>query len=57
MSHILLTSNDLPALKASYEDAKENGREVFVFHGNEILVAYAKYMIEYMESVERGRNG
>ena len=35
--------------KAAYKTATMENKEVFIFEGNEILTAYAKYLIEYLE--------
>ncbi len=35
-------------LKEAYKEAKHNNKEMFVFEGHDILVSYAKYMIEYL---------
>lgn len=37
--------------KAAYEKAKAAGAEQFVFEEHEFLVAYAKYLIQYLEDV------
>lgn len=38
-------------LKRTYEEAKrvKKGNETFVFDGNEYVLDYAKYLIEYLE--------
>ena len=52
-----LMSNTITFNKVSYEQFKveynsavENNKEMFVFKGNDILTAYAKYMIEYLKN-------
>ena len=35
-------------LKFKYRQALLQKKQSFMFHGNEILTAYAKYMIEYL---------
>jgi len=39
----------LKMLKKDYQSAVDNNAESFVFDGHELLVSYAKYMIEYLE--------
>ena len=39
----------LPKLKEDYEKNKD--KEIFKFQGEDILTVYAKYVIEYLESV------
>lgn len=43
--------NKLIELKKSYNNAINNSQEIFIFEDNELLVDYAKYLIEYLESV------
>jgi hypothetical protein len=49
MTTINFTPQKLADLKVAYEKAKAAGKESFVFEGNELLVSYAKYLIEYLE--------
>jgi hypothetical protein len=37
------------ALRDAYEAAKAAGQEVFQFDGHDILVSYAKYLLEYLD--------
>lgn len=49
-----IVSWDKPSLKAfkrEYEKAVRRGWKTFTFHGNEYVVGYAKYLIEYLEGV------
>ena len=39
----------LARLKRAYNKACEAKLDSFVFEGHELLVAYAKYLIEYLE--------
>lgn len=39
----------LKMLKKDYQSAVDNNVESFVFDGHELLVSYAKHMIEYLE--------
>ncbi len=43
--------HDLPALKREYEQAVIHEADRFWFNGATMLVDYAKYLIEYLESV------
>lgn len=36
-------------LRRAYNNAVRQGKEQFVFEGQDILVAYAKYLIQYLE--------
>lgn len=36
--------------KNLYELAKKNKKESFIYDGQEVLVAYAKYIVEHMQS-------
>jgi hypothetical protein len=49
MNQIEFTKPKLKALKKQYEKARAEEKETFIFEGHEILVSYAKYMIEYLE--------
>ncbi len=42
-------------LKKAYQKALEEKKESFSFEGNEYLVTYAKYMIEYLEGEAKRR--
>lgn len=42
------TTSNVKRLKALYKKAVENEDESFIFDGQEILVSYAKYLIEYL---------
>jgi len=37
-------------LKTEYKKSVDNNIEMFIFDGHELLTAYAKYLIEYLES-------
>lgn len=47
---INFTKNKLIQFKKEYQKAIENKNESFIFNGNEFLVSYAKYLIEYLET-------
>ena len=48
MNMKLLTEKDLEELKKLYEESKTE--ELFIFKGDEILVPYAQYLIEFLET-------
>jgi hypothetical protein len=41
----------LQELKRAQADAIRRGAEVYIFHGQELLVGYAKYLIEHLEAI------
>jgi hypothetical protein len=47
---ITFTSGKIDALRQRYKDAIRKGERQFVFEGHDLLTAYAKYLIEYLES-------
>ena len=49
--YITINSNELARLKRLYKRAVGQGRYKFMFQGQEILVSFAKYYIEYIETV------
>lgn len=40
----------LSNLKRAYTNALKDKKEVFKFEGNDLLVSFAKYLIEYLDS-------
>lgn len=50
MKTIAWTYGMLMSFKEAYEQAKEKGEDVFTFEGNEFVLRYAYYLIEYLES-------
>ena len=44
------TKPRMKQFKKEYKAAVKNGDKIFIFEGNEILVGYAKYLLEYLES-------
>ena len=46
---VVITEPMLTELKTEYEKYKDNPRAVFDFHGEPMLVSYAKYLIEFLE--------
>lgn len=49
MKKSLWSKEDYLNFKKEYINAKEKSLKSFTFQGNEFLVAYAKYLIEYLE--------
>jgi hypothetical protein len=43
------TKEKLKAFKKAYETAKMKAQATFIFEGDEYIVNYAKYLIEYLE--------
>lgn len=50
MNTIYFTRTTLKALKNAYHNALIQGKEEFQFEGHTLLVSYAKYLIEYLDS-------
>lgn len=46
-----ITLENFPEFKKAYTEAIDEGKDKFDFKGDEVLVGYAKYVIEYVESV------
>lgn len=46
-----VTLKDLPSLTKAYNKAVKEGKTQFTYKGNELLVSYAKYLIEYMNTL------
>lgn len=49
----LLVEGDMPGFKELYDKAVVAKRETFLFKGREILVSYAKYVLEYYNSLKK----
>lgn len=49
METLKITEKSLKDLKNQYQTSLDNNEESFIFQEKEILTAYAKYMIEYLE--------
>ena len=43
------TNEDYAALRIAYREALDNGETVLKFKGKEMLAAYARYVLEYIE--------
>jgi hypothetical protein len=48
-----ISIEDLKSLKEAYEKVKKGNCEIFLYRGAEVLTAYAKYLIEYMENLKK----
>ena len=49
-TEINFTPESFKRLKKTYEEHKGKGRDyVFAFEGHELIIGYAKYLIEYLE--------
>jgi len=48
---IEVNKQNLAEIKRLRDQAIENKKESFLFGGREVLVDYAKYLIEYMEGL------
>lgn len=48
-----VTANNLDEFKIAYKKAYSDDKKSFVFKGQELLTAYAKYLIEYLETLKR----
>lgn len=44
-----IDGSEIKSLKAAYQKAVDENREMFVYKGHELLTQYAKYLIEYLE--------
>ncbi len=49
------TKEELADLKIMYNKAFEQKKNKFLFQKQEILVDYAKYLIEYLENTTQGK--
>ena len=50
-----LTVDDLIPIKKAIKQAESEGKDTFMYKGSEILVAYAKYLVEYMTLKVKGQ--
>jgi len=49
-NNVTFDKNDLILFKKCYENALQNKVTEFEYKGNEYVVSYAKYLIEFLES-------
>lgn len=45
-----VVKEDYEPIKKLYTDSLSNGKLTFIYKGHEILVTYAKYLLEYLEN-------
>lgn len=50
MEHLSIDLETYRKLKARYERAVAHQEESFTFQGHELLTAYAKYLLQYLET-------
>lgn len=48
-----VTVEDLAPLKKAYDKAVKEGKEYFVYKGTELVTSYAKYLLEYLQSLKK----
>lgn len=48
-NHVDFTHNKVVALRKVYEEASRKGADSFKFEGNDYLVSYTRYLLEYLE--------
>ena len=48
-----INNDNIGAFIKLYNEALNDGCDVFIFEGAEVLVAYAKYVIEYFENASK----
>ncbi len=51
----MINLNNIEKFKLLYNDAVNKGDEMFVFEGRDVLTSYAKYVIEYFNSIVNAR--
>lgn len=44
------TEEEFKEFKGLYKEAVDKEESIFIFKGNEILVKYAKYLLEHLEN-------
>lgn len=45
--------DQLKSLKRKYNKAIKENKEIFIFQDKEVLVSYAKYLIEYLDNLQK----
>jgi hypothetical protein len=46
---VAFDEGDVARLRAAYEDAVRRRQVVFTFDGHELMTAYARYLLEYLD--------
>lgn len=47
----MITKDNVKKFKKAYNKAVKDGKAVFKFEGQDVLVSYAKYMIEHLNRI------
>lgn len=47
------THNQIKQLRTAYKQALADEQPTFIFEGKTILVAFAKYLLEYLDSITK----
>jgi len=50
MDYLHFDKMEISCLKRRYNKAVKNNAEMFVFQGKQLMTAYAKYLIQYLDS-------
>jgi hypothetical protein len=50
---VTISTKDISTLKRLVTHAMKTGEKSFKFKGREVLVSYANYMIEYLNSIKK----
>jgi hypothetical protein len=56
MPEVDFTPEKVKKLRRYYDRAVRAGDDEFVFEGNQLLVGYAKYLLEYLEGKMRAND-
>ena len=49
-----VNANNVDAFRQLYKEAKEKGKTVFVFENQQVLTEYARFLLEYVETIKAG---
>lgn len=52
---LMLDLSDIPSFRAHYNKAVKESQKTFKFKGAEILVDYAKYVLEYANTFKQSK--
>lgn len=52
MPQVIVTIEDLVPLGKAYNKALKENKEYFIYKGTEIVTSYAKYLLEYLQSLK-----
>ena len=56
-SGLMIDLSDIPSLRRAYDRAIADEKKIFRFKGAEVLVDYAKYLLEYADSFKKKNRG